>query len=379
MVRQLWLEPSVANSPQRVWRDWVLVALLAPTAILEAVLRHDVGWRPVALMLGVPPIFALLWRRTHPLLAVLVVFGAHAVTESVTLVGAPHSAMLITSGYAVLLPYSLLRWASGKQAIIGMTVVLFLHVPRWPISWKSVGEGVVGMVFLSLLAALGATMRYRSMSRLRERDQAKLREREQLARELHDTVAHHVSAIIIQAQAGRTVAALDPQAAVAALEVIEQEASRALGEMRIMVSALRQGEDPSLSPQCGIADISRLARNSGPPPRVDVRMSAGLDDLRPSLSAAVYRLAQESITNAVRHARHATHIIVSVVADEQAVRLTVDDDGDAATFDAATGSGYGLVGMAERATLLGGSLVAGPRPSGGWGVTAVLPRGGRPA
>ena len=280
---------------------------------------------------------------------------------------------------AVLLPYSLLRWASGKQAIIGMTVVLFLHVPRWPISWKSVGEGVGGMVFLSLLAALGATMRYRSMSRLRERDQAKLREREQLARELHDTVAHHVSAIIIQAQAGRTVAALDPQAAVAALEVIEQEASRALGEMRIMVSALRQGEDPSLSPQCGIADISRLARNSGPPPRVDVRMSAGLDDLRPSLSAAVYRLAQESITNAVRHARHATHIIVSVVADEQAVRLTVDDDGDAATFDAATGSGYGLVGMAERATLLGGSLVAGPRPSGGWGVTAVLPRGGRPA
>jgi signal transduction histidine kinase len=108
-------------------------------------------------------------------------------------------------------------------------------------------------------------------------------------------------------------------------------------------------------------------------------MSAGLDDLRPSLSAAVYRLAQESITNSVRHARHATRILVSVVADEQAIRLTVDDDGDVATFDASTGSGFGLVGMAERASLLGGSLVAGPRPSGGWGVTAVLPRSGRPS
>jgi signal transduction histidine kinase len=379
MVWQLWLEPPVADPPRRVWRDWVLVSLLVPAAILEAILRKDVGWRPVALVCGAVPVFTLLWRRTHPLMAVVVVFGAHALTEAVTLVGAPHSAMLMASGYAILLPYSLLRWASGRHAIIGMGVVLFVHVPRLPITWQTVGEGIGGMVFLLLPASLGAAMRYRSASRLRERDQAKLREREQLARELHDTVAHHVSAIIIQAQAGRTVAPSDPAAAVRALEVIEHEASRTLGEMRIMVSALRQGEDPSLSPQCGVADIPRLARHSGAAPKVEVRLSPGLDDLRPSLSAAVYRLAQESITNAVRHARHATLIDVSVVADEQAVRLTVDDDGDASAFDAETGSGYGLVGMAERASLLGGSLVAGPRASGGWGVTAVLPLSGRPS
>lgn len=379
MVRQFWLEPPVANPPTRVWHDWALVALLVPTAVLEALLRHDVGWRPVALILGVPPVFALLWRRTHPLAVILVVFGAHALSEAVTLVGAPHPAMLIASGYAILLPYSLLRWASGRHAIIGMAVVLFLHAPRLPITLQRVGEGIGGIVFLSLPAALGAAMRYRNVSRLRERDQAKLREREQLARELHDTVAHHVSAIIIQAQAGRTVADADPAAALRALEVIEQEASRTLGEMRIMVSALRQGEDPSLSPQCGVADIPRLARPSGPPPRVEVRLSSGLDDLRPSLSAAVYRLAQESITNAVRHARHATRINVSVIADDQAVRLVVDDDGESSAFDAAVTSGFGLVGMAERATLLGGSLVAGPRSAGGWAVTAVLPRSGRPS
>ena len=376
-VRQLLAEPAIANPPRRVWRDWLLVGALVPTAILESILRNDISWRPVALVLGVVPMFALLWRRTHPLLAIAVVFIAHAMSEAVTLIGAEHSAMLLATGYAVLLPYSLLRWGSGRQAAIGMAIALFLHVPRWPVSWQSAGEGLGGMVFLLLPAAIGLAMRYRTTSRLRERDQAKMREREQLARELHDTVAHHVSAIIIQAQAGRTVAATNPDAAVRALEVIEQEASRTLGEMRIMVSALRQGEDPSLSPQCGVADIRRLARNSGAAPHVDVRLSEGLDDLRPSVGAAVYRLAQESITNAVRHARHATRIDVAVDADDEAVRLTVHDDGDATSADAMSTFGYGLVGMAERASLLGGSFAAGPNATGGWAVTAVLPRSGR--
>jgi signal transduction histidine kinase len=166
---------------------------------------------------------------------------------------------------------------------------------------------------------------------------------------------------------------------VRALEVIEQEASRTLGEMRVMVSALRQGEDPSLSPQCGIADIPRLARRDGAAPHVAVRLSDGLDDLRPSVGTALYRLAQESITNAVRHARHATRIEVSVVADAEDVRLTVHDDGDTGSVSANSGYGFGLMGMAERASLLGGSFTAGPRATGGWAVTAVLPRSGRRA
>ena len=119
---------------------------------------------------------------------------------------------------------------------------------------------MIGVPFLLFPAALGASMRYRASSKLRETDQVRLRERERLARELHDTVAHHVSAIAIQAQAGRAVAARDPTPPCDALEIIEEEASRTLAEMRTMVGVLRDGEAPDLAPQRGVADIERLAR-----------------------------------------------------------------------------------------------------------------------
>ena len=200
-------------------------------------------------------------------------------------------------------------------------------------------------------------------------------EREQLARELHDTVAHYVSAIAIQAQAGRTLAASQPDAAVEALEVIEQAASRTLTEMRNMVRVLREGEEPDLAPQRSVDDIERLAHSTGDRPRVDVELSGDLDDLRPSVEAAIYRIAQESITNAVRHARHATRINVSVTGDDDYVHVTVRDDGDASSTGR-NSSGFGLAGMTERATLLGGTLEAGPGSDKGWMVNAVLPRAG---
>jgi signal transduction histidine kinase len=375
-VRQLWAEPRVPNPPRRVWRDWMLVGFLAPTALLEAIFRVDLGWRPVALVLGVAPVFALLWRRTHPLVVVAVVFGAHAASEVVTVFGAHHSAMLHSTAWLILLPYSLFRWGSGRECAIGLAIMLAGHLPNGSGAVETVGEAVAATVFLLFPAALGAAMRYRTTARVRETDQVKLREREQLARELHDTVAHHVSAIIVQAQAGRTVAATDPDAPMNALEVIEAEASRTLAEMRIMVGALREGEDPDLAPQRSVADVKLLARNTGESPHVNVRLSGGLDDLRPSLGAAIYRLAQESITNAVRHARHATRIDVLIAGDDSCIRLTVRDDGDPSPFGPNWSAGYGLVGMAERTKLLGGTIEAGPRPDRGWTITAVLPRDG---
>ncbi len=131
-----------------------------------------------------------------------------------------------------------------------------------------------------------------------------------------------------------------------------------------------------ISPQRGVADIERLAHGAGDKPRVDVKLSGDLDRLRPSVEAAIYRIAQESITNALLHARHATRIDVCVTGDDECVRLTVRDDGVAGPFDAGSASGYGLVGMTERATLLGGMLEAGPSPGKGWTVDAVLPRSG---
>ena len=103
----------------------------------------------------------------------------------------------------------------------------------------------------------------------------------------------------------------------AALEIIEEAASRTLDEMRTMVGVLREGEEPDFVPQPGVTDIARLARRTGDWPRVDVELSGDFDDLAPSVGAAIYRLAQESITNAVRHARHATRISVRVADDER--------------------------------------------------------------
>ncbi|KQR10581.1 hypothetical protein ASF78_16485 [Cellulomonas sp. Leaf334] len=373
-LRLLWTAPRAPGAPARVWRDWVLVALLAPTAVLEAVLRPDVTWRPVALVLALVVVGSLLWRRTHPLGAVLAVFGTLIVVNTATLVGGADELGLYTTTCVILLPYALCRWGSGREVALGLAAILVAVSLGIAADFTGVAESVLGVVFILSPAGIGAWVRLASTSRLRERDQVRLREREQLARELHDTVAHHVSAIAVRAQAGRVVAATNPSAALDALLVIEGEASRALSEMRLMVSALRADEAAELAPQRGVADIERLA-TEGPTP-VAVELSGDLDGLRPAVGAALYRLAQESVTNALRHARYASGVRVGVTADEASVRLTVVDDGE---LQGRVGTGYGLVGMTERAALLGGTLEAGPGPERGWTVVAVLPRTGEVA
>ncbi len=374
-MRQLLAEPRVPNAPVRVWRDWVVVSLLVAAAAIEAMLRTDISWKYAALLLGVVQISSSLWRRTHPLPIVFVVFASHAASEAFTVLGAKQAGLLYASGAAVVLvPYALSRWGSGREIVIGLAFIVFGHLPLGQSAVNGF-EDIVGIIVVLLFpAALGAAVRYRSSARIREIDQIKLREREQLARELHDTVAHHVSAIIIQAQAGRTVAATHPDVAVNVLEVIEREATKTLAEMRIMVGALRQTDTADLAPERRAADVVGLAREGGETPSVNVRLSGSLDDLRPPVGAAVYRLAQESVTNAIRHARHATTIEVSVLADAECVRLSVRDDGDLNPFGG--GAGYGIIGMTERVNLLGGSLVAGPGLERGWTITAVLPRKG---
>ncbi|ONI72263.1 two-component sensor histidine kinase [Kribbella sp. ALI-6-A] len=372
-VRSLWAEPRAPHPPRRVWRDWVLVGLLVPTAIVEGVLHDPLVWRPVATLLGVVFAVALLWRRTHPFAVVAGTFGSLIVLDLAILLTVREPVGLTTMIFVVLLPYALWRWGSGREIGIGTVLVLVTLALGLTVDRTGLVDSVLGSMFLLFPATLGAAVRYRASARVRELDQVRLREREQLARELHDTVAHHVSAIAIRAQAGRVVAVADPGAAVDALVVIEAEASRTLTEMRIMVAGLRADEAAALGPQPGVADLEQLARSTGPRPRVELELSGDLDDLGPSVDAAVYRIAQESITNAVRHARDATRIDVRVAADADCVRLTVRDDGEAGS---AGPVGYGLVGMTERATLLGGSFEAGPGPDKGWTVEAVLPKSG---
>ncbi|HTN87139.1 MAG TPA: histidine kinase, partial [Sorangium sp.] len=239
-----------------------------------------------------------------------------------------------------------------------------------------VSDVIGGFAVLLSAMALGAAARYRARARSHEIEQVKMREREQLARDLHDTVAHHVSAIAIRAQAGLATAPTNPEAAIDALRVIATEASRTLAEMRAMVRLLRRDESADLAPSPRIADLERLIQRPAEGPEIHVHISGNLDDLSPSVSAAICRLAQESITNARRHARHATRIDVGVTVDDASVRLRVSDEGDPTHARQPASAGYGLLGMMERAELLGGTCQAGPNPERGWAVTAVLPRQG---
>ena len=381
VVRSLWDEPPAPDPPARVWRDWALVAGLVPVAMLEFALAQNLVWPAVSLVVALGLLPTLLWRRTHPLAVVVVAFGTFGVVDVVSLLLGVEWEGLSTNVYVLLLIYSLFRWASGRHAVFAMAVVsvpllLSIFDTVDPATEQIPASNVVlGALVLLAAAAVGASVRYQDTARARGMDEGKLLEREQLARELHDTVAHHVSAIAVRAQAGRVVGPSDPAAALDALAVIEEEASRTLTEMRAMVGALRHGEEPDLAPQRGVADLPRLTSDPGDRPHVKVELSGDLDGLRPSVDAALYRLAQESITNALRHARHATRVLVTVRAEDDCVRLDVDDDGDPASFDPRSASGFGLIGMAERAKLLGGTLEAGPDPQRGWTVRAVLPRG----
>lgn len=374
MLRSFWLQPQVAGAPVRVWRDWVLLGAIWIGALIETVVRPDLAWPLPSLAVCLVVSLAVLIRRTHPLAAAAAAFATTSIVQVASLVADVEWEGLFSTAFLLVLPYSLLRWGSGRQATIGIALFLTGGVIGATGEPNPVGAAVGGTVVLLLAAAIGALVRYEGALMDQRLGEARLRQREAIARELHDSVAHHVSAIAVQAQAGRAVAEVHPEAAGESLAVIEEEASRALEEMRAMVAALRDGADPDLAPQAGVHDIVRLGESAPGRPAVAVQLSGSLDDLRPSVDTALYRLAQESITNAMRHARNARTVDVAVVGDVECVRLTVRDDGEPA--GSRNEGGFGLVGMAERAKLLGGTFRAGPEADRGWSVEAVLPRGG---
>ena len=370
-LRSLWAEPRAAAVPERLSRDWVLVGALMVTALLEGVFRDDVAWRPFVTIVTVGLTPVLLWRRTHPLVCVVVGFGTGMALGLVTLTSGVPALGLDTMIYILLLLYALVRWGSGREIVIGLTVVLVAAVIATVADYTGPAVVIGGFGILAAAAAGGAASRYRAESWRRALDQIRSQERVGLARELHDMVAHHVSAIAVQAQAGRTVAGQRPEAALEALSVIEGEASRTLAEMRAMVRVLRDGAPAEYAPQPGVADLVSLARRE-PVPVVDVEVAGDLTGLPVQVDAAVYRLAQEALTNALRHARNASRVEIRVLEGAGRLRLRVTDDGQ---IDPArpTSQGFGLLGMTERVQLLGGTLRAGPTPEGGWTVDAELP------
>lgn len=354
----------------------MLVGLLVPTAVLEGALRPDLPWLNLSLIAVIGLVPTLLWRRTRPLPMVVIAFGTGGALTLLT--GGDHTEPY-TMVYHLILVYALVRWGSGREVVIGLAIVLGSACLSMVLRPTGLADVIGGLAVLFSAIALGAALRYRAGMRTRELDQVKLVERERLARDLHDTVAHHVSAIAIRAQAGLATAVSQPTAAADALRVIEAEASRALVEMRAMVRVLRRNEPVDLAPSPRIADLEQLVSRGRTGPSVEVGISGDIDDLHPSVDTAIYRLAQESVTNARRHARHATRIEVHVAADDRSVHLRVSDDGDTGGLRLTAAPGYGLIGMFERVDLLGGTCEAGPDPERGWIVTATLPRTGSPA
>lgn len=370
-LRSLWAEPRAADATGPTPRDWALVAALTTWSVAELVLRDTLAPRPLVALAAVAVVAPVPWRRVQPLAGVAVAFGVLTLVDVVRLLDDAPGLLLNSTAATLVLTYALFRWGSGREVAAGLCVVLVWLPVTTTVDSTTAANTVGAYGFFLTAGALGAAMRSYATVRARDVDRAKAQEREQLARDLHDTVAHHVSGIAIQAQAGRAVAASHPDRAAEALATIEDAATRTLAELRAMVGVLRTPHEAERVPQPGVADVERLATADGPP-AVTVALEGDLDDLAPAVGAAVFRLAQESVTNARRHARHATSVTVSVTGEADAVRVVVDDDGHAP--GAGSSAGFGLVGMEERASLLGGTFRAGPRGPQGWRVEASLPR-----
>jgi signal transduction histidine kinase len=196
-------------------------------------------------------------------------------------------------------------------------------------------------------------------------------ERARIARELHDIVAHAISVIVLQARGGRRALATDPDEAIEALIAIEATGSQALDEMRRLMDVLRPAdESPMLTPQPSLGDLDGLVRqirDSGLP--VELVTEGESIELPAGIDLTAYRIVQEALMDALRHAGHAS-ARVTVRFDDSGLEIEVTDSG---TVAGSGRNGHGLVGMRERVSLYGGSVEAGPKPGGGFRVLARLP------
>ncbi len=372
--RSLWREPRPADPPPVGRWDWLLAGAFAAAVVVEGLARSGMPWRPVVIVLALALTPAFLWRCRQPLLACVAGFGVAGLLSLLQWVTHSPGQTLSAMVAIVVLLYSLVRWGAGREIAVGLPFVLAVVALGLVVGASGWEDIVGGVLFVLLFIALGAVVRSRADLWARRHREVRNEERLALARELHDTVAHHVSAIAVQAQAGGIVAAAQPDRAAQILAGIEAEASRTLSEMRTMVRVLREDEWDAYSPQLGVADLQALA-SADVTPAIEVTVADSAMRLPRPVDATLYRLAQEALTNALRHARDATRVGIEIRRVGDVVRLRVADDGRPHAGPGAE-PGFGLTGMAERAALLGGSLTAGPGPHGGWVVDAALPAGG---
>ena len=323
----------------------------------------------LGVVLGIVQGAALRWRRRHPepVMAVAVVGGLG------TLLLAPETVLPIAGLFAM---WSLAVSRPPRVSLLGLLALEALAAVNLLIATVEDPLGDTGFAMAVGVGvwALGEAARNRRAAIEEAARRAVGEEQARIARELHDVIAHSVSMIVVQAGAADDVFDSRPDQARAALRSIERAGRDALGELRRLLSAVRPGVGAeSTGPQPGLERLEELAepmRAGGL--RVVVRREGPPTELPAGVDLSAYRIVQEALTNTVRHAR-ATRAEVTVRYGADAVELDVRDDGRAAQSGAANGSGHGLAGMRERASLVGGTLEAGPMPGGGYRVHARLP------
>jgi len=322
----------------------------------------------------------LYWRRRHPILVLAVVLIAVLVYDALGYPELTYPAILIAT-------YSAGRYVVAKRqvflypwmaAVVAAIVIDDLARPDYT-AWAI----VVDVVIFSSPWLVGHVLRKADdraaeLKRQRNRQAQRIvaQERAHIARELHDIVAHRVSVMTVQAGAAKMVAPVDPQRAAKAMSEVEHAGRQALSELRHLLTVLRPSADAAdrLGPQPGVVDVPALVAEHAENGMDIVLESDNLPtDLTGPVDLYAYRIVQESLTNVFKHAGPAAHAEVNLNADGDALTIEVADDGRAAAI--VSGAGYGIVGMRERARLLGGTFNAERRPEGGFRVFARLPIG----
>jgi signal transduction histidine kinase len=375
-----------------VWRAWSQRRLRAETvdrlvaAVLLAWALFDVPWwwRPpghggsAPVILGVIALAAaqsmpFLRRRQQPAAVLALTGAALAVKYAAGLNIWSAGAAVLAAAYGLGAYGSSIVRRVGRALAACALLAVFITLP----ADRGSHDPAVACALLAIALGMGeATSAHRDTAAAAARH-AQDMERARLARELHDVVAHQLSAIAVQAGAARLASAGDPQAAVAAIAAIERQARGGLTELNQLVRELRPTADtgPGTSPQPRLGDIPGLIERAGEAGmRAELRVDGEPRALPPAVELAGYRVVQESLTNAIRYAAGAAATVRLAYRDDGIiVEVTDDGPGAAAAAAAIRGGGAGLAGLRERARLLGGQLEAGSAAERGFAVRAFLP------
>lgn len=326
---------------------------------------------------------ALVFRRRDPL-AVALVIAAVFIAEFAVF---GSSEGLGTFLIPLIAAYTLGEGSSPRRGLIGLAALLTMgavwdaldpsdhgllteHVGQviWLTPW------VVAFMFGLYWHSRRLNLDQAAREQAGHAERAVAEERTRIARELHDAIGHSVAVMTVQASAVRRLLHGDQGKERAALETVEATGREAMTEMRKIVGVLRSGDEaPDLAPPPSLAHLDRLAgnfRHAGL--AVDVEITGDAGAVAPGLSATVYRVVQESLTNSLKHAA-ARRVRVLIECRADRLEVTVTDDGRGGAADPAKGAG--LAGMRERVKVYGGTLLAGPAAGGGFTVHAVLPAG----